>query len=111
LQALHHPVDTHAKLSADGLNVADPTHSRSIAGSLQRLTFTRLDIAYVVQRVCLYMHNPREPHLGAMKRILHYLQGTLDLGLHLHRTTPANLPVYTNVDWAGCPDTHKSTSG
>jgi hypothetical protein len=89
LQALHHPVDTHAKLSADGLNVADPTHSRSIAGSLQRLTFTRPD------------NNPHEPHLGAMKRILRYLQGTLDLGLHLHRTTPADLPVYTDVDWGG----------
>jgi hypothetical protein len=46
-----------------------------------------------------------------MKRILRYLQGTLDLGLHLHRTTPANLLVYTDADWAGCPDTRKSTSG
>jgi hypothetical protein len=57
------------------------------------------------------MHDPREPHLGAMKRILRYLQGTLDLGLHLHRTTPADLLVYTDADWAGCPDTRKSTSG
>jgi hypothetical protein len=57
------------------------------------------------------MHDPREPHLGAMKRILRYLQGTLDLGLHLHRTTPADLLVYTDTDWAGCPDTRKSTSG
>jgi len=57
------------------------------------------------------MHDPREPHLGAMKRILHYLQGTLDLGLHLHRTTPTDLTVYTDADWTGCPDTRKSTSG
>ena len=57
------------------------------------------------------MHDPREPHLGAMKRILRYLQGTLDLSLHLHRTTPADLLVYTDADWAGCPDTRKSTSG
>jgi len=78
------PVDTHAKLSTDGVTVADPTHYRSIAGALQYLTFTRPDIAYAVQQVCLYMHDPREPHLGAMKRILRYLQGTLDLGLHLH---------------------------
>jgi hypothetical protein len=105
------PVDTHAKLSADGVKVADPTHYRSIVGALQYLTFTRPDIAYAVQQVCLYMHDPREPHLGAMKRILRYLQGTLDLGLHLHRTTPADLIVYTDADWAGCPDTRKSTSG
>jgi len=43
------PVDTHAKLSVDGVTVADPTHYRSIAGALQYLTFTRPDIAYAVQ--------------------------------------------------------------
>jgi hypothetical protein len=59
----------------------------------------------------LYMHDPREPHLSALKRILRYLQGTLDLGLHLHRTSPVDLTVYTDADWAGCPDTRKSTSG
>jgi hypothetical protein len=105
------PVDTHAKLSASGVAIADPTSYRSIAGALQYLTFTRPDIAYAVQQVFLHMHDPREPHLGAMKRILHYLQCTLDLGLHLHRTTPADLLVYTDADWAGCPDTRKSTSG
>ena len=28
------PVDTHAKLSANGVNVANPTHYRSLAGAL-----------------------------------------------------------------------------
>jgi hypothetical protein len=42
------PVDTHSKLSADGASVTHPTHYHSIAGALQYLTFTRLDIAYVV---------------------------------------------------------------
>ncbi|GJU78677.1 ribonuclease H-like domain-containing protein [Tanacetum coccineum] len=34
-----------------------------------------------VQQLCLYMHDPREPHLNAMKRVLRYLRGTTDLGL------------------------------
>ena len=105
------PVDTHSKLPADGASVSDPSQYRSLAGALQYLTFTRPDIAYAVQQVCLYMHDPREPHLSALKRVLRYLQGTLDLGLHLHRTSPADLTVYTDADWAGCPDTRKSTSG
>jgi hypothetical protein len=105
------PVDTHSKLPADGVSVSDPSQYRSLAGALQYLTFTRPNIAYAVQQVCLYMHDPREPHLSALKRILRYLQGTLDLGLHLHRTSPADLIVYTDADWAGCPDTRKSTSG
>jgi len=44
------PVDTNPKLSAvDGAPLADPTDFRSLAGALQYLTFTRPDIAYVVQ--------------------------------------------------------------
>jgi hypothetical protein len=64
-------VDTQAKLSeATGDPVADPTGYRSLAGALQYLTFTRPDISYAVQQVCLHMHDPREPHLAALKRLL-----------------------------------------
>jgi hypothetical protein len=54
---------------------------------------------------------PREPHLTIAKRILRYLQGTLDHGLLLRRASTMDLVVYTDADWAGCPDTHRSTSG
>jgi hypothetical protein len=57
------------------------------------------------------MHDPREPHLTAMKRILWYLRGTLDFGLLLRRPSTMELRVYTDVDWAGYPDTRWSTSG
>jgi hypothetical protein len=75
------PVDINPKLSADGDPVSDATDFRSLAGALQYLTFTRPDISYVVQQICLHMHDPREPHLAALKRILRYIRGTLDLGL------------------------------
>jgi hypothetical protein len=91
--------------------VANPTGYWSIVGALQYLLFTRLDIAYVVQQICLHMHEPREPHLTAMKRILRYLRVTLDFGLHLRRSSTTELRVYTDADWAGCPDTRRSTSG
>nr|GEV36338.1 retrovirus-related Pol polyprotein from transposon TNT 1-94 [Tanacetum cinerariifolium] len=60
---------------------------RTPTGGLQYLTFTRPDLSYAVQHICLYMHDPREPHLAALKRILRYVQGTLDLGLHLYAST------------------------
>jgi hypothetical protein len=41
----------------------------SIVGALQYLTCTRPDIAYGVQQVCLFMHDPREPHLGEFSSI------------------------------------------
>ncbi|WVZ98012.1 hypothetical protein U9M48_043505 [Paspalum notatum var. saurae] len=105
------PVDTQAKLSSAGPPVADPTLYRSLVGALQYLTFTHPDITYAVQQVCLHMHDPREPHLSAVKRILRYLQGTIDLGLFLGRSSPSALTVYTDDDWARCPDTRRSTSG
>lgn len=106
------PIDTNAKVSAsDGAPVSDATHYRGLAGALQYLTFTRPDITYVVQQVCLHMHDPRDPHYGLVKRILRYLQGTLDHGLMLHRTDTTSLVAYSDADWAGCPDTRRSTSG
>lgn len=105
------PVDTCAKLSSDGAPVADATHYHGLAGALQYLTFTRPDIAYAVQQVCLFMHDPREPHLALVKRILRYIRGTLDHGLRLYRSPVTDLVAYSDADWAGCPDTRRSTSG
>ncbi|GKB85484.1 ribonuclease H-like domain-containing protein [Tanacetum coccineum] len=64
------PIDTEKKLGPEGSPVTDPTLYRSLAGSLQYLTFTRPDLSYAVQPLCLYMHDPREPHLNAMKHVL-----------------------------------------
>ena len=90
--------------------MADPTDYCSLAGAPQYLTFTRLDILYAVQQVCLYMHDPRESHLAALKRILRYIRGTLHLGLLIRPSAQSDLVVYSNADWAGCPDTRRSTS-
>ncbi|GKC77618.1 ribonuclease H-like domain-containing protein, partial [Tanacetum coccineum] len=65
----------------------------------------------LVQQVCLYMHDPREPHFAALKRILCYVQGTLELGLQLYASATTSLVGYTDADWAGCPSTRRSTSG
>jgi hypothetical protein len=93
------PVDTQAKLSATlGDLVADPTTYRSLAGALQYLTFTRLDLTYAVQQICLHMHDPRESHLTALKRLLCYVRGTIDFCLVLHRSPSAELVIYTNTD-------------
>nr|GEU72498.1 ribonuclease H-like domain-containing protein [Tanacetum cinerariifolium] len=80
-------------------------------GGLQYLTFTRPDLSYAVQQIFLYMHDPLEPHLAALKRILRYVHSTLDLGLYLYASSTTSLVVYTDADWAGCPSTRRSTSG
>jgi hypothetical protein len=106
------PVNTKAKLpAADGLRIADPSSYRSIAGALQYLTITRPELAYTVQQICLHMHDPHECHAGLIKRALRYVRGTVDMGLHIHASPQLDVRVYTDADWAGCPDTWRSTSG
>ncbi|GJY05006.1 ribonuclease H-like domain-containing protein [Tanacetum coccineum] len=61
--------------------------------------------------VCLYMHDPRDPHFTALKHILHYVRGTLDYCLQLHISSTTQLTAYTDADWVGCPVTRRSTSG
>ncbi|GJW95117.1 ribonuclease H-like domain-containing protein, partial [Tanacetum coccineum] len=78
------PIDTESKLGSDGDVVSDPTLYRSLAGSLQYLTFTRPDISYA---------------------------GTLDYGLQLFSSSTTDLVAYSDADWAGCPTTRLSTSG
>nr|GEY11604.1 ribonuclease H-like domain-containing protein [Tanacetum cinerariifolium] len=41
--------------------------------------------------VYLYMHDPREPHFLALKRILRYVPGTLDYGLQLFSSSTTDL--------------------
>ncbi|GJZ59392.1 ribonuclease H-like domain-containing protein [Tanacetum coccineum] len=95
------PIDTESKLGSDGDPVSDLTLYRSLAGCLQYLTFTRLDISYAVQQVCLYMHDPREPHSSTLERILYYVHGTLDYGLQLFSSSATDLVAYSDADWAG----------
>ncbi|KAK1628251.1 hypothetical protein QYE76_002566 [Lolium multiflorum] len=106
------PVDTKSKLSAtDGSLATDASSYRSIVGALQYVTLTRPELQYAVQQVCLHMHAPRDPHWAAVKRILRYIRGTMDFGLSLHASTATDIVAYSDADWAGCPDTRRSTSG
>jgi hypothetical protein len=108
------PVDTKAKHSAsDGSLASDAPFYRSIVGALLYLTLTRPELQYAVQQVCLHMHAPRDAHWAAVKRILRYVCGTMGYGLSLHASpsTSTDLVAYSDADWAGCPDTRRSTSG
>jgi hypothetical protein len=106
------PADAKPKAStADGKPIHDITVYRNIAGALQYLTITRPDIAYAVQQVCLHMHAPRDVHQTMLKRILSYIKGTMSLGVQLHTASTPTITAYSDADWAGCPDTRRSTSG
>ncbi|CAL1390068.1 unnamed protein product [Linum trigynum] len=111
-----HPVSTPMELnlklsSQSGAQLADGRQYRSIVGSLIYLSATRSDISYAVQIVSQFMANPTVDHLAVVHRILRYLKGTQDLGIHFPIGGPAKLSAYSDSDYAGCIDTRRSTSG
>jgi hypothetical protein len=57
------------------------------------------------------MHDPREQHLVAIKRILCYLKGTLCHGLQLYSSSSDSMVTYIGADWVGCPDTRHFMAG
>ena len=50
-------------------------------------------------------------HWRAAKKVMRYLQGTKDYMLMYRQTDNLDLVGYSNVDFTGCVDSHKSTSG
>ena len=105
------PMIVSHHLTSDGPLFHSPTIYRSLVGSLQYLTITRPDITYAVNSVSQFMHAPRESHFQAVKRILRYVKGTLHFGLSISSSSHLNISAFSDADWAGCPETSRSTSG
>ncbi|KAH9291602.1 hypothetical protein KI387_043209 [Taxus chinensis] len=106
------PVALGEKLTKeDASSKVDATLYRSLVGSLMYLTTTRPDIMYVVSLISRFMQDPHESHWRAAKRILRYVSGTHNFGIHYSPTHKFELCGYTDSDWAGSVDDRKSTSG
>ncbi|XP_068664965.1 uncharacterized mitochondrial protein AtMg00810-like [Aristolochia californica] len=109
---VHTPMVVSQQLSSVGPLFSDPTLYRSLVGALQYLTITRPDIAHAVNSVSQFLHSPTADHFFAVKRILRYVKGTLHYGMSFRPSaSPGTLVAYSDADWAGCPDTRRSTSG
>ena len=91
--------------------MVDSTLYIQLIGSLLYLTHSRPDISYGVSVSSKYMQEPHELHWTATKRILHYVQGTIDYGIHYAARAQLDLTRFTESDWAGDGNDRKSTSG
>ena len=72
---------SHVLLPDDSPFLDDHSRYQETVGALQYATLSRPDIAFVVNRVCQFMHAPKENHWSTVKRILRYLKGTTNMGL------------------------------
>eukprot|EP00253_Pinus_taeda_P029287 PITA_29287 len=89
----------------------DATLYHQLVGKLLYLTHTRLDLSFVVGLIARFMQNSHESHWKAAKRILRYVQGTIQFGIHYSAEASPLLVGFTDSDWAGDPGDRKSTVG
>ncbi|KAL6311431.1 hypothetical protein AAG906_035856 [Vitis piasezkii] len=82
-----------------------------LVGRLIYLDHTWPDIAYSVNMISQLMHDPREPHLQAAYRVLHYLKGNPRKGILFKKNNTLALKAYTDVDYAGFLVDRRSTTG
>ena len=72
---------------------------------------TRPTIWFVVNTLSQYLVKPRWVHMIAVKHVMRYLKGTIDMGLYYGRDHDYKLYGYMDSDWAGSAADRKSTSG
>nr|GEV97928.1 hypothetical protein [Tanacetum cinerariifolium] len=83
---------------------------RSTIGSLMYLTASKPDIMFAVYACARHQVTPKECHLHAVKRIFRYLQGHPKLGLWYPKALPFDLVAYSDSNYGGASQDHKSTT-
>ena len=89
------------------------TQYLSLLGSLSHLgRMTRPDIILAVFHLASFSADPCERHYDALKHVVQYLLGSKNKGIYFRKTDGCPLwDFYCDSDWAGCPNTRRSTSG
>ncbi|CAL9001534.1 unnamed protein product [Prunus brigantina] len=105
------PLAVNEKLSkVDGSDLVDETLYRQMVGSLLYLTATRPVIMFAASLLARFMHNPTKKHVGTAKRVLRYIQGTVNYVIAYEKGKGAVLIGYCDSDWSGSEDDMRSTS-
>jgi hypothetical protein len=107
------PMDPGAKLDADkgGVRV-DGTEYRRVIGCLRYHLHTRPDLSFSVGMCSRYMEKPTVKHQRAVKHILRYLKGTIDLGLvYTQEGKEETIIGYSDSDLGGDLVGRRSTGG
>lgn len=106
------PLDPLKKLKLDsGNSLSDPSKYRRLIGRLLYLCITRPDITFAVHKLSQFVSSPCSDHWEAAEKILRYLKGSLGHGLFYSSNSKPELSIFSDADWASCPDTRKSMTG
>lgn len=86
--------------------------NQEVIGSLLYLSgATRPDIAFSVNDLSRFNNQHSEPHWKAIKRVLRYLKGTVDLKIRYDRASDGEMTAFSDADWGADSDTRRSCTG
>ncbi|XP_058202223.1 secreted RxLR effector protein 161-like [Rhododendron vialii] len=102
------------RTDAERKQMAQVPYANAVGSLMYAMVCTRPDISHAVSMVSRYMHDPGKGHWQAVKWILRYIQGTVNVGLKFGRDQKFGdqLAVgYVDSDYAGDLDKRRSTTG
>ena len=76
------------------------------------ITHTHPDLVFSISFLSRFMEHPTSEHMVALKKVLRYINGTLDYGQVYEKGQVASQLIgYTNSDYSGAVEDRKSTVG
>lgn len=90
-KAVTTPADMNLKLE-DCLDEekVDPTECKKIVGSLRYLCNSRPDLCCAIGVLSRFMNDPGRSHYMATKKVMRYVQGTMQSGIEFRKNTSQN---------------------
>jgi hypothetical protein len=85
----------------DGPPASGQVNYASVIGMLLYLGHSRPNIPFATHQCACYTFAPKQSHKHALKRIGHYLKGTLDKGLILTPSDDLKIDCYPDADFSG----------
>jgi hypothetical protein len=85
-------------------------YSQMIGSLMYLASVTRPDISFTVSKLSWFTSNPGDDHCRALERVMHYLVGTMDYGIH-YSGYPAVLEGYSDANWISDVDKLYAMSG
>ncbi|XP_022861035.1 uncharacterized protein LOC111381483 [Olea europaea var. sylvestris] len=93
------PMSTNVKLGHDPIGKSvDQAVYRSMIGNLLYLTASRPDIAFSFGVCARFQADPKESHLSVVRRIIRYVNGTVDHGILYSRESNLEPVGYFDAD-------------
>lgn len=106
------------QLEPEPLDAEAHKRYRRTVGQLLWLGSVRPDIMYAVKELSRGLSAPTSEHEAKAKHLLKYLSGTKHFSQRLQPTLQLSpqhkaidINIYVDSDWAGCPESRRSTSG